>query len=130
MVRCGCRYAGLRPGSDVSTDYLIDLNERDAPWLTVGGIRSTGLTASLGIAKHVARLADAAVHARADAADGTAAREMSTTPLPPVHELVQSFRERADGSVVFGSDAMGFGAHTVTHPLTRAGLERLAKSMG
>lgn len=28
--------------------------------------------------------------------------------------------------IVFGDDAMGFGAHYVTHPLTRAGFERLA----
>jgi glycerol-3-phosphate dehydrogenase len=47
-------YAGLRPASN-SKDYVI---EALAPqhWITVAGIRSTGLTAALGIARHVAKL--------------------------------------------------------------------------
>lgn len=44
-------YAGLRPASQ-HKDYVIEaLPERQ--WITVGGIRSTGLTASLGIAQQV-----------------------------------------------------------------------------
>ncbi len=44
-------YAGLRPASE-RKDYLIEaVGERN--WITVGGIRSTGLTAALGIAQHV-----------------------------------------------------------------------------
>ena len=47
-------YAGLRPASE-RKDYVIEaLGGRN--WITVGGIRSTGLTASLGIAQHVAGL--------------------------------------------------------------------------
>jgi glycerol-3-phosphate dehydrogenase len=47
-------YAGLRPASE-RQDYVIEaLAERQ--WITVGGIRSTGLTASLGIAALVERL--------------------------------------------------------------------------
>jgi glycerol-3-phosphate dehydrogenase len=47
-------YAGLRPATE-HKDYVIEaLPERG--WITVGGIRSTGLTASLGIAQHVSRL--------------------------------------------------------------------------
>jgi glycerol-3-phosphate dehydrogenase len=47
-------YAGLRPATE-HKDYVIEaLPERC--WITVGGIRSTGLTASLGIAQHVAGL--------------------------------------------------------------------------
>lgn len=47
-------YAGLRPATQFK-DYVIEaLGERN--WITVGGIRSTGLTASLGIASHVSRL--------------------------------------------------------------------------
>jgi glycerol-3-phosphate dehydrogenase len=47
-------YAGLRPASD-RKDYVIEaLANRN--WITVAGIRSTGLTAALGIAQHVARL--------------------------------------------------------------------------
>lgn len=47
-------YAGLRPATEFK-DYRIR-HEPDRNWITVGGIRSTGLTASLGIARHVARL--------------------------------------------------------------------------
>jgi glycerol-3-phosphate dehydrogenase len=51
-------YAGLRAAIDRS-DYLIEL-DADQRYLLVGGIRSTGLTASLAIAEHVlAMLADA-----------------------------------------------------------------------
>ena len=44
-------YAGLRPATQFK-DYQIEaLAERR--WITVGGIRSTGLTGALGIAQHV-----------------------------------------------------------------------------
>ena len=47
-------YAGLRPASEHS-DYVIEaVNKKN--WITVGGIRSTGLTASLGIADYVSQL--------------------------------------------------------------------------
>lgn len=47
-------YAGLRPATE-HKDYVIEaLHGKN--WITVGGIRSTGLTASLGIAQHVASL--------------------------------------------------------------------------
>ena len=44
-------YAGLRPATEEKA-YRISVH-RDRNWITVGGIRSTGLTASLGIARHV-----------------------------------------------------------------------------
>ena len=47
-------YAGLRPATEFK-DYRIH-HDASCNWLTVGGIRSTGLTASLGIAHHVADL--------------------------------------------------------------------------
>ena len=43
-------YAGLRPASD-QKDYVIEA-VKDRNWITVGGIRSTGLTAALGIADY------------------------------------------------------------------------------
>lgn len=47
-------YAGLRPAT-AQKDYLIEaLAGRN--WITVAGIRSTGLTAALGIARHVEHL--------------------------------------------------------------------------
>ena len=45
-------YAGLRPATEFK-DYCIDC-QPEKGWITVGGIRSTGLSACLGIAKHVA----------------------------------------------------------------------------
>ena len=47
-------YAGLRPATQFK-DYQIDALP-DRAWITVAGIRSTGLTAALGIAAHVADL--------------------------------------------------------------------------
>jgi glycerol-3-phosphate dehydrogenase len=49
-------YAGLRPAGR-GVNYLI--NARPG-WINVAAIRSTGLTASLGIAEHVAGLVEAA----------------------------------------------------------------------
>lgn len=47
-------YAGLRPATEFK-EYRIR-HEAAQNWVTVGGIRSTGLTASLGIARHVEAL--------------------------------------------------------------------------
>ncbi len=47
-------YAGLRPAADTG-GYIIDA-DRNERWITVAGIRSTGLTAAPGIAGHVMRL--------------------------------------------------------------------------
>ncbi len=47
-------YAGLRPATEFQ-DYQIT-NHAEQGYITVGGIRSTGLSAALGIARHVSRL--------------------------------------------------------------------------
>jgi glycerol-3-phosphate dehydrogenase len=47
-------YAGLRPATE-HKDYVIEALA-DENWITVAGIRSTGLTGSLGIAQHVTKL--------------------------------------------------------------------------
>jgi glycerol-3-phosphate dehydrogenase len=47
-------YAGLRPATE-QKGYIIDALP-DQNWITVAGIRSTGLTGALGIAQHVAKL--------------------------------------------------------------------------
>ncbi|MFC5387423.1 NAD(P)/FAD-dependent oxidoreductase [Aquamicrobium segne] len=49
-------YAGLRPATEYK-DYCITAHE-GLSCITVGGIRSTGLSAALGIAQHVETLAD------------------------------------------------------------------------
>jgi len=47
-------YAGLRPATECK-DYVIEALPQQN-WITVSGIRSTGLTAALGIAQHVEAL--------------------------------------------------------------------------
>jgi len=47
-------YAGLRPATEYK-EYQIDLDSA-SNWITVGGIRSTGLSGALGIATHVFKL--------------------------------------------------------------------------
>jgi glycerol-3-phosphate dehydrogenase len=48
-------YCGIRPGTDRSEYRIIPRPE--AGWLTVAGIRSTGLSGALGISEHVVSLA-------------------------------------------------------------------------
>jgi len=47
-------YAGLRPATEYK-DYQIE-NQATKNYVSVGGIRSTGLSAALGIARHVASM--------------------------------------------------------------------------
>ncbi len=47
-------YAGIRPATE-QPEYRIR-KEADRNWITLGGIRSTGLTSALGIAAHVQSL--------------------------------------------------------------------------
>ncbi len=49
-------FAGLRPATE-RTDYIIEALPAER-WITVAGIRSTGLTAALGIAQHVTGLVE------------------------------------------------------------------------
>lgn len=49
-------FAGLRPATE-HRDYIIDSLPTHA-WITIGGIRSTGLTSALGIAEHVTGLVE------------------------------------------------------------------------
>lgn len=60
-------YAGLRPATQFK-DYQIEALP-DRRWITVGGIRSTGLTGSLGIADHVRGLYEEHFGALAPLAD-------------------------------------------------------------
>jgi glycerol-3-phosphate dehydrogenase len=49
-------YAGLRPATE-QKHYRIE-EQSDRNWITVGGIRSTGLSGALGIARHVINLSN------------------------------------------------------------------------
>lgn len=44
-------YAGIRPATERPEYRVIEDSERN--WITLGGIRSTGLTSALGLAQHV-----------------------------------------------------------------------------
>jgi glycerol-3-phosphate dehydrogenase len=74
-------YAGLRPASE-RKEYRIR-HEPSQRWITVGGIRSTGLTAALGIARHVAGL---------HAAAGNRYRALEAPVWPPVPNLAEHGR--------------------------------------
>ena len=71
-------YAGLRPATE-RKEYRIR-HEKDRHWITVGGIRSTGLTAALGLASHVADLL---------AAEDWPARPLADPAWTPVPNLAE-----------------------------------------
>jgi glycerol-3-phosphate dehydrogenase len=103
-------YVGIRPGSN-HRDYQIQLHH-DRSWITVAGIRSTGLTASLGIGKYVTRLLQSIALPQRDLTI------TQHTPLPDVADLVRDYHHRGDGTVLI----QGY-SYKVTHPLTRLGWE-------
>ena len=132
-------YSGLRPASE-HRDYVI-ASDAEHQWISVGGIRSTGLTASSGIGEYVADLHEKIKRPEyipwADRADGDVnalpgvsesacnplpvAREPLRNPLvPPLEELARDYRDRGDGTVrVYGR------IHRVTHPISSFGMETL-----
>jgi hypothetical protein len=132
--------ATTKPGSP--GDYLIAFTR--AQWLTCAGVRSTGLTASLAIGEHVARLLGAlsSVHWPSTASQA-APRPLATVVwprLPDLADLEASYADRNDGYVEIafiatdGAAAAAEGAaegagcvtikatHRVAHPQTRFGL--------
>ncbi len=65
-------YAGLRPATEEKGYRIATHPTRN--WITVGGIRSTGLTASLGIARHVYKLYEEMGHHHTAVADAISPR--------------------------------------------------------
>jgi len=106
-------YVGIRPGTS-KRDYQIHLHS-PANFITVGGIRSTGLTANLGISRHVVQCLLPAIIPPA-LNESSLPNSFPPTPLPDVKELVEQYHKRGDGKVVVGGHA-----YRVTHPLTRMG---------
>ena len=72
-------YAGLRPATEESAYRIRHLPEHN--WTSVGGIRSTGLTAALGIATHVHHMLATSGHAFTPPAD-----EMRPVRVPNLAE--------------------------------------------
>jgi len=105
-------YVGIRPGTD-KRDYQIHV---DYPkrWIAAAGIRSTGLTASLGIGRHVTHML------RGLLPEPTSPlKSLQTTPLPPVKDLVEDFHSRGDEKVEIQGHA-----YKVTHPITKLGWQK------
>jgi glycerol-3-phosphate dehydrogenase len=109
-VRVIGSYSGLRPGTQYS-DYQIE-SIMAKKWIMVGGIRSTGLTGSLGIAKHVSELVGSLDGLRAR----RQLRQHVCNPLPSLEQLYESFRKRGDGTVVIGNRV-----HVIAHSLSKFG---------
>ena len=97
-------YVGIRPGSD-KRDYQIHAYPR-RNWVAVAAIRSTGLTASLGIGSYVVRQLQMMLDAP------ISKQETKTTPLPSVPNMIREFRD-SGGYVTIGGNR-----YRVTHPLT------------
>lgn len=137
-------YSGLRPATE-HRDYQI--RDQGNGWLTVAGIRSTGLTASAAIAEYVADLhqqdrkgATATDNSEASLERVTAAVAAplplqhspmcvmeggkAIQPLPTLSELAAQYQQRGDGTVVLypGADAV-----RVTHCLSTYGMESMAQ---
>lgn len=104
-------YVGIRPGTDFR-DYQIRMYA-SCHWIVAAGIRSSGLTASLGIGRHVVHLLQMILPVV-----DTNEFQVKTTPLPPVQELVEMYHDRGDGTVVIDSHE-----YRVTHPITKFGWE-------
>jgi len=104
-------YVGIRPGTN-HRDYQIHLRP-EKHWLVCAGIRSTGLTASLGIGRHVVQtLQSSGILPKI-----SPRKTIKTIPLPPVGELAKSYRASGKEESV---TIHGF-LYKVTHPLTRHG---------
>ena len=123
-------YVGIRPGTQ-HRDYQIRSHFSNkslmaGPWITVAGIRSTGLTASLGIGRHVTHLLEQILRD----CGGDSSKEQQNTAsledsmqsrvvvptLPPLATMIEEFRQRGDGTV-----AIHGHTYRVTHPLTILG---------
>lgn len=85
-------YVGIRPATE-HRDYQISL-EAHRNWIVAAGIRSTGLTASLGIGRHMVHLLQSILPPAKPLAS------IRTTPLPEMRELVDHFNSNPDGNVL------------------------------
>jgi glycerol-3-phosphate dehydrogenase len=94
-------YAGLRPATEFK-DYQISC-DKARRWITVGGIRSTGLTGALGIAAHVISLYAEAFGEISEAAP-------IWIPVPNLNESgPRPFLQATSGSVVCHCESVTAG---------------------
>ena len=85
-------YVGIRPATD-HRDYQIYMTAH-RNWIVAAGIRSTGLTASLGIGRHVVNLLQSILPFP------TPLASIRTSPLPEMKELVEHYNSNPDGYVL------------------------------
>ena len=126
---CVAEYVGIRPGTNRRDYQIIVGPDTRHPWISVAGIRSTGLTASLGIGRHVCQLmetlqwtlrfSNASPSSTTTTVTTNDPKKICTTPLPPVQHLIADFQTRGNGMVEIHGNL-----YKVTHPLTRIGWER------
>jgi len=114
-------HAGLRTATQ-HRDYQIR-SFKDDNWITVAGIRSTGLSAAFGIAQFVAGLLEgSSTRESEDLPSVSAAKALQLSAgdqrLPPV-QSIENLRKSFDGETVeiYGK------RWQVTHPITKHGLK-------
>ena len=130
-------YSGLRPATE-HRDYRIG-RVPGSGWITVGGIRSTGVSASAAIGEYVASMIGCELDGCEEdpplpALLGVSAAAATPAPLlprdvmdneeiPPLEELRRDFVSRGDGCV-----SLWGRTWPVCHPQTRFGLSSRARS--
>eukprot|EP00547_Thalassionema_nitzschioides_P013693 CAMPEP_0194237444 /NCGR_PEP_ID=MMETSP0158-20130606/4451_1 /TAXON_ID=33649 /ORGANISM="Thalassionema nitzschioides, Strain L26-B" /LENGTH=1029 /DNA_ID=CAMNT_0038971477 /DNA_START=131 /DNA_END=3220 /DNA_ORIENTATION=+ len=103
-------FVGVRPATNFR-DYQITMTaERN--WITTASIRSTGLTASLGIGRHVIDLL------RNILPFPKPLERIRTTPLPELHKMTEQYNNSEDGCVLIHRFL-----YKVTHPITQFGFQ-------
>mmetsp|Transcript_42866 Transcript_42866/g.100635 ORF Transcript_42866/g.100635 Transcript_42866/m.100635 type:complete len:482 (-) Transcript_42866:239-1684(-) len=106
-------YVGIRPGTD-GRDYRVISNQASR-MVTCAGIRSTGLSASMGIGRHVCFLLVDLV--KGMEVSERLAEGVVRTPLPEAWKLAKQYKAcDSEGSVLIGKHK-----YFVSHPLTIAG---------
>lgn len=127
-------FAGMRPATQFREYQIIPrLAQR---WLTVGGIRSTGLSASLGIAEHVANLLIPALFdaPRRPATRPIAVPDLSETSERPWQDAARIQRDPAYAEMVCHCERITLGEirdalASPLAPITLNGLKRRTRAM-
>ena len=128
-------YAGLRAAIDRG-DYLIEIDSAQR-YLLVGGIRSTGLTASMAIAEHVRGLLENAglrCTARTDLPDAVSMPNIGEAFVRPYQDRQRIEQDPAYGSVVCFCERVTAGeirdaCASVIPPTDLDGLRRRTRAM-
>ncbi|XP_077988708.1 glycerol 3-phosphate dehydrogenase-like isoform X2 [Glandiceps talaboti] len=108
-------YAGLRPATQFNDYHLITHKNRS--WITVGGIRSTGVSTSLAIAKHVADEMINTFQISPEKKHTQDSESQKSEVKGQVRSTAVSFRVLPNGYI-----DMGGHLYKITHPLSRLGL--------